>query len=277
MTRALPVTLLAALALTLASARELRAQGVFLSGDTVTVNEGSTATFTVRLTAVPAGTVSVGVNNTIGLASITASPNPLVFDSINWNVDQVVTVTAPIDGDDVDNGATLVLSVGLTPLAKVIVTSVDTSPAPVPDHPVARISLPRNGDVVMGDHAEFFGSPYPASGAATVQGQFFVDGALIYTDVGPGHYHVNGGHAAWNTTALSEGPHVLRMTVTDNAVPARTGTHEITVIVNNQPSGAPGAGESSSGGGSGGCGLTGLEALVLLPLIQAFHRRNWKA
>jgi len=129
----------------------------------------------------------------------------------------------------------------------------------------------------MGDRAEFFGSPIPASGAATVQGQFFVDGVPIYTDVGPGHYHVGGGHSAWNTTVLSEGPHVLRLTVTDNAVPARTGTHEITVIVDNQPSGPPSGGGSGSGGsGGGGCGLLGLEAAILFRLINAFRRRNWK-
>jgi hypothetical protein len=278
MIRKLPAPLLAALALTLASAQELRAQGVTISTDAVTVNEGATGSFNVHLSAMPAGPVSVGVNNTIGLATVTASPNPLLFDATNWNIDQVVTVSSPMDGDTVDNGATLVLSIGSNDLAKIYITSVDTMPAPVPDHPMTRISLPRNGDVVMGDRAEFFGSPNTAGGATPVQGQFFIDGVLIYTDPynpAVGHFHVGGGHSAWNTTVLSEGPHVLRLTVTDNA--GRTGTHEVTVIVDNQPSGSPSGGGSGSSGGGGGCGLTGLEAFVLFPLISAFRRRNWKA
>ncbi|MBV8881590.1 MAG: hypothetical protein JO332_16660 [Planctomycetaceae bacterium] len=264
---------LAAVFLALTAARELRAQSVVLSTDAVTVNEGSTATFTVRLGADPGGPLSVSVDNTIGLATVTASPNPLMFDSANWNTDQIVTVSSPTDGDDVDNGATLTLSVGAKVLAKVVVTSVDTSPAPVPDHPTMRITLPHNGDVVMGDRAEFFGSAYPAAGYAPTQAQFFIDGVLAYTDVGPGHYHMNGGHTAWNTTLLSDGPHVLRMKVTDNATPARTGTHEITVIVQNNVSAAP-SGASGGGGGGGGCGLTGLESLLLLLLRAA---RRWKS
>lgn len=273
----LPVPLLAALALTLASARELRAQGVTISTDAVTVNEGATSSFNLRLSAMPAGPVSVGVNNTIGLVSVTAAPNPVLFDATNWNIDQVVTIASPVDGDDVDNGATLVVSIGSSELAKIYVTSVDTAPAPAAGKPVARISLPRNGDVVMGDRAEFFGSP---NGATTVQAQFFVDGVLIYTDPfdpAVGHYHVGGGHSAWNTTGLSEGPHVLRMTVTDNSVPPKTGTHEVTVIVDNLPSSQPGGGGSGSGGGDGGCGLLGLESFILFPLIRALRRRNWKA
>ena len=50
---------------------------------------------------------------------------------------------------------------------------------------------------------------------ATVRAEFYIDGNLAYTDVGPGHYHFNGGHSAWNTKLLTDGPHVLRMKVVD--------------------------------------------------------------
>ena len=270
MTFKIPGVLVAAVILFLLAAGELRAQSIILSSDAVTVSEGSTATFSVRLGADPGGPLAISVDNTMGLATITAAPNPLSFKSSNWNIDQVVTVSAPLDGDDVDNGATLTLSAGTRTLGKVVVTSTDTSPTPVAGHPVSRITLPHNGDVVMGDRAEFFGSGLPDSGAATVQAQFFIDGVLAYTDAGPGHYHLNGGHTSWNTTLLSNGPHVLRMTITDNAVPARLGTHEITVAVaNGSLSGAAG----SSGGGGGGCGLTGLETLLLL-FLRAVRRWN---
>lgn len=262
-----PVLVVAAL--TAAAAQTAQAQSVVLSSDTVTVNEGGTATFTVRLGADPGAPVVVSVDNTIGLASVTASPDPLLFDATNWNVDQVVTVSAAPDGDTVDNGATLTLAFGAQVLAKIIVTAVDTMPAPPPGRPQVRISLPRNGDVVSGDRAEFFGHATPAAGAATTQAEFFIDGVLVYTDVGPGHYHINGGHTAWNTLLLTDGEHVLRMTVTDNSTPTPlVGTHEITVTVAN----AAGSSVAASGdGGGGGCGLLGLEGLLLM-VLRAFRR-----
>jgi hypothetical protein len=147
----------------------------------------------------------------------------------------------------------------------VVVTDVDTSPPPTPDHPVARITLPRNGDIVSGSRAEFFGTGLPAAGAATVKAEFFIDGTLVYTDVGPGHYHLNGGHTAWDTTLLSDGIHVIRMTVTDDAVPARKGSHEITVTVNNGRTGEAGTKK---------CGGTGLEWILVLALLAL---RRWKS
>lgn len=270
MMRRISAALAAAAALALASAREARAQAVVVSSDAVTVDEGSTATFTVRLGAAPVAPVDVEVTNTLGLAAISAAPNPMAFDAANWNVDRTVTVTHAIDGDDIDNGATLTLRAGGLDVMRVVVTAVDTSPAPPAGRPSARISLPRNGDVVSGTRAEFFGDGNPVGGAAAVQAQFFIDGVLAFTEPGPGHYHLHGGHGAWDTTGLSDGPHVLRLTVTDDAVPARTGSHEVTVLVNN---GSLGVGGSSGGGG--GCGATGLEGLILYPLLRAFRRRRW--
>lgn len=247
------------------------AQDLVVSTDALSMNEGSTAIFSVRLAVQPGGPVTVGVANTIGLASVSVDPGTLSFDGSNWNVEQFVTVSAGVDGDVFDNGAMLtVASPALVP-KYVVVTDVDTSPPPTPDHPVARITLPRNGDVVKGDREEYFGTGTPAGGAATVKAEFFIDGTLTYTDLGPGHYHLNGGHTSWNTTVLSNGPHVLRMTVTDNAVPARVGTHEITVTVANVSLSA--AKSSSGGGGGGGCGVTGLETLLLL-LLRAVRRWN---
>jgi glucose/arabinose dehydrogenase len=240
-------------------------QGLVVSTDALTVNEGSTAIFSVRLAAQPGGPVTVGVANTIGLASVTADPGTLSFDGKTWNLEQFVTVSAGMDGDVFDNGATLtVASPALVPM-HVVVTDVDTSPPPTPDHPVARITLPRNGDIVSGSRAEFFGTGLPAAGAATVKAEFFIDGALVYTDVGPGHYHLNGGHTAWDTTLLSDGIHVIRMTVTDDAVPARKGSHEITVTVNNGRTGEAGTKK---------CGGTGLEWILVLALLAL---RRWKS
>ncbi|HZE97300.1 MAG TPA: PQQ-dependent sugar dehydrogenase [Planctomycetota bacterium] len=247
-------------------------QGLVVSVDALTVNEGSTATFSVRLSANPGGPVTVGVANTLGSASVSVDPSSLSFDGTNWNVNQVVTVSAGVDADVFDNGATLTIVSPTLEAKHVIVTDVDTSPAPVAGQPIARITLPYNGDVVSGDRAEFFGTA--TSSVATVRAEFYIDGTLAYTDVGPGHYHLNGGHTAWNTTLLSDGPHVLRMTVVDSAMPARTGTHEITVTVNNTAVVAStSAGSGSGGGGGGGCGLIGLETLLLLFLGDRASKR----
>jgi hypothetical protein len=41
--------------------------------------------------------------------------------------------------------------------------------------------------------------------------EFYIDGQLVYTDNNrEGHYHLNGGHNLFDTTALSNGEHTLR-------------------------------------------------------------------
>ncbi|HEV8593999.1 MAG TPA: putative Ig domain-containing protein, partial [Thermoplasmata archaeon] len=96
--------------------------------------------------------------------------------------------------------------------------------------PAASITRPLDGEVVSGTTAEFFGDG--ADDARTVRAEFYVDGVLKYTDRTPGgHYHMNGGHNAWNTTKLSNGPHVLRMTVYDDS--NLSGFDEVTALVSN--------------------------------------------
>jgi len=118
-------------------------------------------------------------------------------------------------------------------------------------------------------NSEFFGNGTPAVGAGMTKADFYIDGVLAFTDNNTsGHYHINGGHDLWDTTLLSNGTHVLRMTVTDNNATPRTGSHEITVTVSNSSSGGGG------GGGGGGCGFTGLEPVALLVLLALRRRRG---
>ncbi len=71
---------------------------------TLSVNEGGSAIFTVRISVQP----SAGKMVTIGLAKtnddITLSPTSLTFDSSNWNVPKNITVSAAHD-DDLDDGS----------------------------------------------------------------------------------------------------------------------------------------------------------------------------
>jgi hypothetical protein len=241
-------------------------QNIITSTNVLSVSEGSTATFNVRLAINPGGPLTVNAANTFGSASVTVAPALINFTTGNWNVDQLVTVTANADPDVFDNGANITLSSAALAPQTVVVTTLDSNA--VANHPTARISLPVNGQTVVGATAEFFGNGTPIPGFATVQADFYIDGVLSSTDAGPGHYHFGGGgHNGWNTTGLTNGTHILRMTVTDNNGVPRTGSHEIAVIVSNAAAGAGGG-----GGGGGGCGATGLEPFLLLGLLVGLRR-----
>ncbi len=70
----------------------------------VSVNEGSTATYKVRLATKPAGDVTVTLTDP-GNTDITSNPDELEFDEDNWADDQTVTVSAAQDNDaDDDTG-----------------------------------------------------------------------------------------------------------------------------------------------------------------------------
>jgi hypothetical protein len=67
-----------------------------------------------------------------------------------------------------------------------------------------------------------------------------VDGVLKYTDLydgATGHFHYGSSHLRWNTTALSNGPHTLRMVVYDTGGLSGSATVDVTV---NNASGSPG-------------------------------------
>lgn len=231
-------------------------QGIVVSTETLTVNENSSEVFNVRLLTNPGAgnTVVVDVAKTLGDASVTVSPPTLSFTSATWSANQAVTVAAAQEnGDASDDGATISLSAPGVTTRTVVVTAVDNDDNAFA--PVVRIAQPVNGETVSGSTAEFYGHATDDAGV-TGNAEFYIDGALVYTDPNVlGHYHFGGGHSNWNTTGLSNGPHVLQMRVSDGT---NVGIHEITVIVSNS---AGGGGGGSSGGG---CGLSGLEPLLLL-------------
>jgi urease beta subunit len=96
------------------------------STDTVTVPEGSTASFQVRLSAQPSADVSVTVARVAGDTDITVqSGASLTFTSANWNVNQAVTLAAAEDVDIVNGTATIRLSASGVPNKDVTATEVD--------------------------------------------------------------------------------------------------------------------------------------------------------
>ena len=84
----------------------LATPGLTLSPTSLTVNEGATGTYTVKLATQPTANVTVSVAVT-GSSDVTVSPASLTFTSSNWDTTQTVTVSAAQDGDAVDDTATL--------------------------------------------------------------------------------------------------------------------------------------------------------------------------
>ncbi len=78
--------------------------GVVVAPTSLTIAEGATAEYTVRLSAPPAsGTSTVAVAAT-GMAGLTVATSSLLFDAANWNTAQTVTVTAVADHDRLTDG-----------------------------------------------------------------------------------------------------------------------------------------------------------------------------
>jgi glucose/arabinose dehydrogenase len=245
-------------------------QNILVSTNSLTVDEGSSATFTARLAVAPSANVAVTATRSSGDSDVTAAPGTLTFTPANWSTPQTVTVSAAADGDSVNDGATVrCSSAGLTN-QNVAVTVRDTTV--VNGAPTATISQPVNGAVVSGAAAEFFGNGADPQGVGTLdRAEFFVDDLTtpVYVDrTAGGHYHVGGGHALWDTTTLSNGPHVLRMTVVDDG--GLRGSHQITITVSNAP--APPAGGDGGNDGTWGCGATGLELLLVVGTILTRRR-----
>ena len=89
--------------------------GVTLSKTSLSVPEGSSATYTVVLDGAPAANVTIAVaKQTGGDDNLTVSPASLTFSTTNWNTAQTVTVSAAQDGDEANGTATLTHTVTST-------------------------------------------------------------------------------------------------------------------------------------------------------------------
>ena len=80
--------------------------GVTVSETTLTVDEGGSGSYTVRLNTQPASDVVISVTRT-GSPDVTVSPATLTFTPSNWDTAQTVTVAAAQDADAVDGAASI--------------------------------------------------------------------------------------------------------------------------------------------------------------------------
>jgi len=104
-------------------------QGILLSPLALTIAEGSTATFTVKLAADPQQQVRVTIAHHAGDPDVTVqSATQLTFDSANYTTPQTVTLAAAQDPDNIDGTAVFSLSTGGCPTVEVCAFEADDEP-----------------------------------------------------------------------------------------------------------------------------------------------------
>ena len=108
-------------------------RSVDVSSGTLTVLEGATATYAVKLGKAPSANVTLAIaKNTSGDTDLSVNPASLTFTPSNWDTEQTVTVSAAEDTDNTDGSATFTHTAsstdtgydGLT--ASVVVTEDDS-------------------------------------------------------------------------------------------------------------------------------------------------------
>ena len=112
---------------------------------TLTIDEGGTGTFTVKLAQLPDDDVVVAIHGKPGMSDYAyvydsvntyMNDNVLDFTTVNWNTEQTVTMNGRYDLDDKDNTGTIRLTatasgsewgkVGILGKAKIDLTVTDT-------------------------------------------------------------------------------------------------------------------------------------------------------
>jgi len=103
----------------------------------VSVDEGSTATYTVVLDSLPSESVTITARSG-DTDAVTVSPASHIFTAANWNVPALFTVTAVADDDTEDESVAVshrITSAGAdyqaVPLGTVSVAVTDTTPPPL--------------------------------------------------------------------------------------------------------------------------------------------------
>lgn len=202
----------------------VKPQTYVISKDRHRSAEGSTGSFTVKLSQPPMGNVVVSVSYLAGTIGVAYSPSALTFTPTNWNTAQTVTFSTKRDSDKVDNAGTLQLdSPGIAP-ALIVINGIDkdrkaTLPAPI-------LQAPYNGETVSG-LVSLWGTA-TSTGAAMVEGKFSIDEDRIATVTGStGTYRAS----LWNSATVANGWHTVEFRVTDAA--ANDGRVTIKIFVKN--------------------------------------------
>ncbi|MBF2755154.1 MAG: hypothetical protein ISN29_07850, partial [Gammaproteobacteria bacterium AqS3] len=85
-------------------------RGLTVSATSLTMTEGASGSFKVKLAAAPSADVTVNITQPNNPNSdVTTTPTPLTFTTGNWGTEQTVTVNAADDADGINDSATLQL------------------------------------------------------------------------------------------------------------------------------------------------------------------------
>ena len=107
------------------------ALAILTSANTVTVPEGSTASFQVKLNTAPVNSTTVSVSRVSGDTDITvqSGTTSLVFNASTWSTYQTVTLSAAADADTVNSSAVIRCSATGVTNKDVTATEQDNTPA----------------------------------------------------------------------------------------------------------------------------------------------------
>ena len=108
--------------------------GLTVSPSSLTITEGHSDSYTIRLRSQPSGSVTVTIVDPADNTDVTVNPSSLTFSTTNWHIAQTATVSAADDLDAQDESATVTHTVSgygsATGEASVSVTVIDDDPEP---------------------------------------------------------------------------------------------------------------------------------------------------
>lgn len=170
--------------------------------NSVTVSEGRTAVFQVKLSAQPASDITASVSRVSGDTDIfVQTGSTLTFTSSNWSVYQTVTLRASDDSDTTDGQA--IFRISASGVNDKDITAVEDDKDSEGCTISVSITSPSNNDTITGDSVEIRAE---VSGDCTVDYvEFYIDTVLVDT-VSSAPYTYT-----WDTTGNLEGLHVLEV------------------------------------------------------------------
>ena len=105
---------------------------------TLTVAEGSTGTYTVKLNYQPTADVTITVGDG---GDVTVEPARLTFTTVDWSSAQTVTVTAGQDDDTINDAVTLTHSVAAASAVEYIGVSIGGAAVTVTDNDIPAVTV----------------------------------------------------------------------------------------------------------------------------------------
>ena len=193
--------------------------GVTVSPSALTVAEGTTVTYTVRLDSEPTGTVTLTPSS--DNPDVTFSPATLTFTPSTWATAQTVTVTAAQDSDTAEDTATIRHAVAGEDYGSVMAPSV---PVTVPDDDADPDPDPDPVDTTDGGGVPDPASNFPIADAGPDQTGLW-EGALVLLD-GSGSSHPEDEQLRYRWNQLSGQP--VALSSQDIVNPTFTAPQELT-------------------------------------------------